>query len=187
VTKPDEEVYAEFRKICKLTDPTLKYKIDMTESVGEGASGLVRIGLHSKTGRKVAIKEIDTKSMPKEPLLSELLILKEFKHKNLITFVDAYWVEPEFTLYLVLEYMAGGSLIDVIDALVLDGTEIAAICREVLLGVQFLHSKGIIHRDIKSQNVLLGMDGSVKVTNFGFSAKILGNQKRETFIGTPYW
>jgi p21-activated kinase 1 len=187
VKKTEVEVFAEFRKICKLSDPALRFNIDMTESVGEGASGLVRVGLDSETGQKVAIKVIDTKNKRKDTILNELLILKEFKHKNLITFVDAYWLEPEFTLYLVLEYMAGGALTNVITEVELEETLIAAICREVLLGVEFLHSKGIIHRDIKSENVLLGIDGSVKVTDFGFSAKTVSNERRETFVGTPYW
>ncbi|KAL9820732.1 serine/threonine-protein kinase PAK 1-like isoform 2-T2 [Geothlypis trichas] len=87
-----------------------------------------------------------------------------------------------------MEYMDGGTLSDVISKSCLCEDEMAAISRECLQGLDFLHSNDVIHRDVKSGNILLRTDGSVKLADFGLSTQLNSEQSRPCSVaGTPWW
>ncbi|KAF4525571.1 hypothetical protein B566_EDAN015060, partial [Ephemera danica] len=156
----DEEILERLRTIVSVGDPNRKYT--KMEKIGQGASGTVFTAMETCTGMEVAIKQMNLSQQPKKELIiNEILVMRENKHPNVVNYLDSYLVGEE--LWVVMEYLPGGSLTDVVTETCMDEGQIASVCREVLQALEFLHLNQVIHRDIKSDNILLGMDGSVKL------------------------
>lgn len=157
------DVVARLNQICTAGDPRDIYR--NLNKIGQGASGGVFTGYESGTNRLVAIKQMNLEQQPKKDLIiNEILVMKDSSHPNIVNFIDSYLITGE--LWVIMEYMEGGSLTDVVTFNIMSEGQIAAVCRETLKGLQHLHSKGVIHRDIKSDNILLSMDGNIKLSKF---------------------
>ena len=184
-TNTTTDISVRLRQICSDGDPHRIYR--GFNKIGQGASGGVYTGFEKGSNRLVAIKQMNLEQQPKKELIiNEILVMKDSSHPNIVNFIDSYLWEGE--LWVIMEYMEGGSLTDVVTYNIMTEGQIASVCRETLRGLQHLHSKGVIHRDIKSDNILLSMEGNIKLTDFGFCATINEAQnKRTTMVGTPYW
>ncbi|KAI1105895.1 Pkinase-domain-containing protein [Jackrogersella minutella] len=202
-TMSEKEVMQKLVEVVSKDDPNLSYS--KQKKIGQGASGSVYVAkvkegavsgvarevLRSQGARaQVAIKQMDLAHQPrKELIVNEIMVMKDSKHRNIVNFLDAFLRNNNAELWVVMEYMEGGALTDVIDNNpVITEEQISTICLETCRGLQHLHSQNIIHRDIKSDNVLLDARGNVKITDFGFCAKLTETKsKRATMVGTPYW
>ncbi|GAA5918895.1 hypothetical protein JCM6882_003368 [Rhodosporidiobolus microsporus] len=185
-TMSESQIMAKLRTVCSKDDPNTLYS--KIKKVGQGASGSVFVAKVLANGAKVAIKQMDLSHQPrKELIVNEILVMKESQHPNIVNFLDSFLVNGA-ELWVVMEFMEGGALTDIIDSNTLEEDQISCISNETCKGLQHLHAQSIIHRDIKSDNVLLDPQGHVKITDFGFSAKLTDQKsKRATMVGTPYW
>ena len=102
--------------------------------IGQGASGGVFTAYQNGTNNCVAIKQMNLDLQPKKDLIiNEILVMKDSKHKNIVNFLDSYL--HGLDLWVVMEYMEGGSLTDVVTFNIMSEGQIAAVCREVGLPV----------------------------------------------------
>jgi len=180
----EDPILGKLRAVVSIGNPRERYTL--IGRIGQGASGSVMTAIDKDTDMLVAIKQMNlAQQSNKEFILNEILVMRENRHPNVVNYLDSYLVDNE--LWVVMEYLQGGSLTDIVVDTRMEECQIATVCREVLLALEFLHKNQVIHRDIKSDNILLGLDGSVKLTDFGFCAQLAEQNKRTTMVGTPYW
>lgn len=157
--------------------------------LGDGAYGKVYKALHKETKQLAALKQVALEEEEDlETFMIEIDILAECKHKNVVELLEAYHYDGKLWMYL--EYCDGGAMDSVMADLYRPLTEpqIAYVCKYLVEALAYIHSHKVIHRDLKAGNVLLTMEGGVKLADFGVSAKNKNTyDKRGTFIGTPYW
>uniref|UniRef100_A0A8C2ZS63 non-specific serine/threonine protein kinase n=1 Tax=Cyclopterus lumpus TaxID=8103 RepID=A0A8C2ZS63_CYCLU len=155
--------------------------------IGEGSTGVVCIATEKHSGRQVAVKMMDLRRQQRRELLfNEVVIMRDYQHRNVVEMFKSALVEEE--LWVIMEYLQGGALTNIVSETRLSEEQIATVCEAVLQALAYLHSQGVIHRDIKSDSILLTLDGRVKLSDFGFCAQISKDiPKRKSLVGTPYW
>ena len=117
----------------------------------------------------------------------EINLLSKLKHKNIVKYIDS--IRTDTHLNIVLEFVEGGSIAAIIKKFGAFPESLCAIYTlQILKGLKFLHSQGVIHRDIKGANVLTTKTGTIKLADFGVATKLseIDSSKRRV-VGTPYW
>ncbi|KAL1145513.1 hypothetical protein V6Z11_A11G303100 [Gossypium hirsutum] len=168
------------------------------ELIGSGAFGRVYMGMNLDSGELLAVKEvlIAANSASKEKtqahireLEEEVKLLKNLSHPNIVRYLGT--VREEETLNILLEFVPGGSISSLLgkfgpfpEAVIRKYTE------QLLLGLEYLHNNGIMHRDIKGANILVDNKGNIKLADFGASKQVVELATvsgAKSMKGTPYW
>jgi len=180
-----EQFRAALQMVVTAGDPRLD--LENFIKIGEGSTGIVCIATERSSMKQVAVKRMDLrKQQRRELLFNEVVIMRDYHHPNIVEMYDSYLVEDE--LWVVMEYLEGGALTDIVTNVRMSEEQIATVCKMCLKALAYLHSQGVIHRDIKSDSILLAADGNVKLSDFGFCAQVSSElPKRKSLVGTPYW
>lgn len=160
--------------IAEIFSHIKEYEVDRQEfqlkqQIGTGATGNVFKAIHLPTNKTVAIKQLNNLDLTDpeiESLRREIAILSSLRHPYLIEFVGATSTPP---YWIITDFMDNGSLYSCLRNNRLNATELTKIAYESADGVAYLHSKNIIHRDLKTLNVLVSQDNEARVCDFGIS------------------
>lgn len=165
-----------------------KEMFHLEEKLGEGAFGVVYRATYD-SGYPLVVKEVMAGLESEESLKKEIEILKSCRHANIVQYFGSCLRGDKF--WILMEYCAGGSLRDTIETrqATLSESQMACAAFSVIKGLIYLHSRSIIHRDIKAANILLNDHAEVKLADFGVSEQLSRKKGRDNveIIGTPLW
>ncbi len=172
---------------CLLTGPSETFAgLELMEPIGEGGMGTVYRARHVRLDRLVAVKFL-SREWAKQPDLRERFTrearaLAKVTHRNVVQVFDAG--EEDGEAFLIMEYVDGGTLAS---KLPMDPREAVRVMGAVCDALQAVHDAGLVHRDVKPENVLLTSTGEVKLSDFGIARETRGQSHTQpgTAMGTP--
>ncbi|KAI3752446.1 hypothetical protein L2E82_24479 [Cichorium intybus] len=176
--------------------PTIRWR--KGELIGCGAFGQVYMGMNLDSGELLAVKQVSiaANSASKEKtqvhireLEEEVKLLKNLSHANIVRYLGT--VREEETLNILLEFVPGGSISSLLGKFgPFPEAVIRMYTKQLLLGLDYLHKNGIMHRDIKGANILVDNKGCIKLADFGASKQVVelaNGSGAKSMKGTPYW
>ncbi|OMJ87702.1 hypothetical protein SteCoe_10546 [Stentor coeruleus] len=166
------------------------------ELIGEGAYAKVYQCINLSNGELLAVKHFALSDDPRKiekdflNMKKEVSLLRNLAHENIVQYYQTDLSEDMSGIDILLEYVPGGSLKRILQKFkCLEVPIIRKYARQLVLGLQYLHDNSIIHRDLKSANVLISPSGVLKLTDFGSSRKFddLEEHMTKSLKGSPYW
>lgn len=160
---------------------------DILHKLGEGSYGSVFKAIHKESGVVVAIKLVPVESDLHE-IIKEISIMQQCDSPYVVRYYGSYFKQCD--LWICMEYCGAGSVSDImrLRKKTLSEDEISTILSDTLKGLEYLHRRRKIHRDIKAGNILLNSEGHAKLADFGVAGQLTDTMaKRNTVIGTPFW
>lgn len=155
--------------------------------IGKGGFGKVNLALHICSGRLVAIKSFNKKNLKskhaKGKIKHEIDIMKKLKHPFITRILDTF--ETETHVLIVMEYICGDLLGFIRKRSKLTEPYAKLIFKQIIEGLKYIHSKGIVHRDIKLDNILIDLTNTVKICDFGVSKRLSPGDIMKEHCGTP--
>ena len=160
--------------------------------IGQGAFGKVNLGLNVLTGRVVAIKSFKKTPIEKfkhkmKKIQYETELMKRFNHKNITKILEVF--NDEEYMLIIMEYINGGNLFSFVKKRRKLSEKMSKfLFRQIILGIQHIHSKNVVHRDIKLENILIDFNNNVKICDFGIG-KVLNSEDELLYdkCGTPMY
>ncbi|KAJ0971619.1 hypothetical protein J5N97_019578 [Dioscorea zingiberensis] len=178
-----------------IVSPNGRFKRNITswmrgQLLGSGSFGTVFEGI-SDDGFFFAVKEVsllDQGSNAKQCILQleqEIALLSQFEHDNIVQYVGTD--KEEAKLFIFLELVTQGSLASLYQKYHLQDSQVSAYTRQILNGLDYLHERNVVHRDIKCANILVDVSGAVKLADFGLAKEITKLNVLKSCKGSVYW